>query len=82
MTEKEHPIPAGRDKRIKHKKPVKWIRNEKQWTDYLMLGVPGSVGTFRGVKQVIRWKFVGTVLPDAVDLIKRRPKREKERADQ
>ncbi|KRL10746.1 hypothetical protein FD09_GL000889 [Schleiferilactobacillus perolens DSM 12744] len=50
--------------------------HDKQWTDYLMLGVPESIGTFQGVKQVVRWKFVGTVLPDAVELIKRRPKNE------
>lgn len=52
--------------------------HDKQWTDYLMLGVPRSIETVDGVKRVAGWKYTGKALPNRVELIKRRPKNEEE----
>jgi hypothetical protein len=52
--------------------------HDKQWTDYLILGVPDGIEDYAGGKRVTRWKYTGKALPDRVELIKRRPRNDEE----
>ena len=48
--------------------------HDKQWHDRLVLGIPRDLESASGRKRVASWRFVGTALPETVELIKKRGK--------
>lgn len=48
--------------------------HDKDWTDYLILGVHDGTESYQGRSRVTRWRACGRALPERVELIKRRPK--------
>lgn len=48
--------------------------HDKDWTEYLILGVHDGTESYQGKSRVTRWCACGKVLPEQVVLIKRRPK--------